>query len=111
MNSVQPEQSPREDRLAVADGLTEDSRWRTERILQVSRGWLAHGAVDAKQRESLIRLGVLADYMINTGDFSPSAMQTALTLMCANCLCLDATRGMCLGRPQDRCQLLEESKP
>lgn len=111
MNSVPSKLSHCGDRPPVADGVAENNRWQLEQVLRLSREWLARGAVNATQRESLIRLGVLADYMITTGDFSPPAMMTALALMCANCLCLDATRGQCLGRIQGRCQLLEETKP
>lgn len=111
MQSVRSNRSQAGEGLPVADGLTENNRLQLEEILRVSREWLAQAALDPAQRESLIRLGVLADYMINTGDVSPAAMKTALTLMCACCLGLEATQGQCLGRPQDRCLLLNGANP
>ena len=106
MPSTHATQSQDNNRLPAADGASDGNRPRLEEILRVSRIWLAQPQVSATQRESLIRLGVLAEHLGTANDHSPSAMEAALALMCGNCLCLDATRGQCLGRPEDRCLLL-----
>lgn len=80
-------------------------------VARLGRAWLERIPAADPQREHLIRMGILAENLMKTGDHSPAAMTTARMLLCANCRYLNAAPEKCVGQALNRCPLLKASGP
>lgn len=90
---------PAADAVAGSKDLLQAVWWQ-------SRRWVERIAVTDPQRVKLIQLGILTDDLVRVGDYSPAAMTTVRTLLCANCRRLNAAHEKCAGQSLDRCPLL-----
>lgn len=97
--------------LSAADASAADRQALLAGVARLGRLWLGQIPAADPQREHLIRMGILAEGLMKTGDHSPAAMTTARMLLCANCRHLDAAPKKCAGQALDRCPLLQASGP
>jgi len=91
---------------SAVDGTAADKQAMLDGMVRLGRKWLQRMAADDPRREHLIRMGILAEDLVRTGDHSPAAMTAARELLCANCRRLDAADGKCIGQVLERCVLL-----
>lgn len=110
MHSVYLKSTPHDAGPAAADATATDRQALLAGVARLGRLWLERIPAADAQREHLIRMGILAESLMKTGDYSPAAMTTARMLLCANCRYLDAAPIKCAGQVLDRCPLLRVSE-
>lgn len=91
---------------SAVDGVAADKKALLEGVVRLGRKWLERIPADDPQREHLIRMGILAEDLVRSGDHSLAAMTTARELLCANCCRLGAADGKCAAQLLERCVLL-----
>lgn len=111
MHSVYLKSTPRGAGPAAADATATDRQALLAGVARLGRLWLERIPAADPQREHLIRMDILAESLMKTGDRSPAAMTTVRMLLCANCRYLDAAPQDCAGQALDRCPLLRASGP
>lgn len=92
--------------IAPATDAVVSSKDLLQAVWWLSRRWVERMAVTDPQRVKLIQLGMLTDDLVRAGDYSPAAMTTVRTLLCASCRRLNAAHEKCTGQSLDRCSLL-----
>lgn len=111
MYSVYLKSTPGGAGPAAADATAAGRQALLAGVARLGRMWLERIPAADPQREHLIRMGILAENLMRTGDHSPAAMTMARMLLCANCRYLNAAPEKCDGQALNRCPLLKASGP
>lgn len=111
MYSVYLKSTPGGAGSSASGATAADRRAQLAGVARLGRLWLERIPAADPQREHLIRMGILAESLMKSGDHSPAAMRTARMLLCANCRHLNAAPVKCAGQALDRCPLLLASGP
>lgn len=91
-----------------ADSSASDGQQMLEESMRVNRERRERVPEDDRQRENLVRLGMLIRDLVKARNCSSGAGITARAF-CLSCRCLDATHGECSRQPLDRCLLLQRT--
>ena len=93
------------------DSPASDKTGQLQGVARLGREWLERVAVADPQRGDLVRMGILVEDLIRSGNQSVAAMTTTRALLCTNCRRLNAAEGKCLGQALERCLLLNGVNP
>lgn len=79
------------------DSPATDKAGQLQGVARLGREWLDRVAVADPKRGDLVRMGILVEDLIRSGDHSIPAMTITRALLCTNCRRLNAAEGKCLG--------------
>ena len=111
MQSVYQQTSQDASQVPPANSVAGRSQGLLEAVLRVSQEWVERLPVHDPEREAAIRLAMLTEDLVRTGDRSPRALSHVRSLLCSNCRRLNAAQGKCSGQALDRCLLLNGPGP
>lgn len=106
MHSVYLNEPGRQSAAAAAPEPVPERQARLQGVALLARKWLERIPALDSHRESVLRMGILADDLAMNGTPSAAAMGALRAMLCANCRRLDAAQGQCSGQIMERCRLL-----